>query len=43
MSKGNTIELQSNGEKLGFLNKEKRFKIIQDKENFPWSSLKKNF
>ena len=35
MSKGNTIELQPNSEKLGFLNKERRFKIIKDKENVP--------
>jgi hypothetical protein len=35
MAKGNTIQLQPNSEKLGFLNKEKRFKIIQDKDNVP--------
>jgi hypothetical protein len=35
MSKGNTIELQPNAEKLGFLNKEKRFKIKNNNENVP--------
>ena len=34
LSKGNNIELQTNGEKLGFLIKEKRFKI-NNETNFP--------